>query len=417
MSVALALYRAATGLAEPFARGVLDGRVKRGKEDPARLNERLGRPTALRPDGALVWMHGASVGEALSLLPLVDAFRRERPETTVLVTSGTRTSAEILAKRLPAGALHQYLPVDTPGAAARFMTHWRPALGVFVESELWPNLLRAARRQGAKLALVSARIGDESNRGWSRAPGSARELFATFDLILPQDDAQAARLTALGARDDGRLNLKFAGEPLPVDAATFDEAKRELGSRPLLLAASTHSGEDEIVIAAFASLAASKSKPLLVIAPRHIERGTAIAELAHARNLVVAQRSTGAVIDDSQVYVADTLGELGVWFRLARTALIAGSLVPDIGGHNPLEALRLGCPAASGPHVADWRGVYDALIAANDVAIVRTAQELSDYFAKALTKKDSATAKAAMDLIVQRGDVAPAFAQLKALLP
>ena len=417
MSVTLGLYRAATGLLEPFAPSLLRGRARRGKEDLRRLNERLGRPTTARPEGALVWMHGASVGEALSLLPLVARVRGERPDVTVLVTSGTVTSAEVLAKRLPPGALHQFIPVDAPGAAQRFIAHWRPSLGVFVESELWPNLLTTAHREGAKLALVSARLGDASAEGWGRSPGAARALFSAFDLILPQDDDQAARLSVLGARDDGRLNLKFIGEPLPVDDTVLTDTRAALGDRPLLLAASTHPGEDEIVIAAFEGVAHAPSRPLLVIAPRHPVRGPAIAAYANATGLSVSLRSKGDAIGDAQVHVADTLNEMGLWFRVARMALIGGSMVPDIGGHNPLEAIRLGCPAVSGRYVDGWRSVYAPLVAAGDVPVVSTDDELSVRFARALERKDSTVADAALKLIAEKGDLDPAFARLKQLLP
>jgi 3-deoxy-D-manno-octulosonic-acid transferase len=416
VSAALAFYRLATGALEPFAGGVLRGRVKRGKEDPARLDERLGRPTRPRPDGALVWMHGASVGEAVSLLPLVERFRAERPDVAVLVTSGTVTSAEMMAKRLPAGAIHQYVPVDAPGAAARFIEHWRPSLGVFVESELWPNLLTAARRCGVKLALVSARLGDDSASGWRRAPAMARRLLEGFDLVLPQDDVQAQRLAALGARDDGRLNLKFAGEPLPVDAKALADAKAAIGDRPMILAASTHPGEDALILDAFAR-APTSAAPLLVIVPRHPVRGPEIATLASARGFTTTLRSRGEDVAGAQVHVADTLGELGLWFTLARGALIAGSLVPGVGGHNPLEAIRLGCPVASGPYVDDWRSVYGVLTDAGDVVVVKTSDDLAGFFNAALARKDAATAQAALALIADRADVSPAFAKLRALLP
>jgi 3-deoxy-D-manno-octulosonic-acid transferase len=416
MSAALTAYRAATGLLEPFAERVLRGRARDGKEDLARLNERLGRPVAPRPEAPLVWLHGASVGEGVSLLPLVERLRRERPDSTVLVTSGTVTSAKVLLQRLPPGAIHQYIPVDAPGAAKRFLKHWRPSLGVFVESELWPNLLGAAHRRGVKLALLSARIGEASAEGWGRSRGAARKLFSWFDLVMPQDDVQAARLKALGARDDGRLNLKFLGEPLPADAAALDAAKAALGDRPLLLAASTHPGEDELVLDAFARVVDEPSKPLLMIVPRHPVRGPDVARLARAHSYDVGLRSKGEAPGWSQVYVADTLGELGLWFRLARTSLIGGSLVAGVGGHNPLEAARLGCPVASGPHVVSWKQVYEPLVAAGDVTVTSTADELAAFFTAALKGKDTSSAEATMKLIAERSDLEPAFARLKALM-
>jgi 3-deoxy-D-manno-octulosonic-acid transferase len=418
VSVELGLYRLGTLLLEPWAPMILRGRTKRGKEDPERIRERLGHAGATRPDGDLIWLHGASVGESLSLLPLLERLRHDRPDVAILVTSGTTTAAELLARRLPAGAIHQYIPIDAPVAATRFLDQWRPAVGVFVESELWPNLLLTAHKRGVKLALLSARIGEASAGGWAKAPGAARRLFAAFDLILPQDDAQAARLKALGARDDGRLNLKFAGEPLPVDAAALAQAQSDIGARPLLLAASTHPGEDELALDAFATVATGGAAPLLVLVPRHPARGPAVQDLAHARGFTAALRSAGESPADPQVYVADTLGELGLWFRLARTALIGGSLVPDVGGHNPLEAAQLGCPAVTGSHFDSWRSVFAPLIAAGDVTVVETPADLAAVFAQAIQAKDEARAQATLALIAEKtADLDIAFAQVEALLP
>lgn len=361
MTLSLGLYRAATGLLEPIVPGLLAGRARRGKEDPARLAERLARAEVARPDGPLVWLHGASVGESLSILPLVERLRVERPEVTVLVTSGTTTSAALLAKRLPKGALHQYVPVDAPGAARRFIARWKPSLAVFVESELWPNLLLEAKAAGVRLALVSAKLSDRSFARWNKRPGAARQLLGGFDLILAQDARAHARIEALGGKVSGEADLKFGAAPLPVDEAALD-AERARFARPPLLIASTHPGEDEIVLDAVAALS---ERPPVVLAPRHVERGPAIVALAKARGLTASLRSQSR--ERADILVADTLGEMGLWFRLAGGAVIAGSLVPDIGGHNPLEAARLDCPAISGPFVDNWTSAFAGLEAAGGV--------------------------------------------------
>jgi 3-deoxy-D-manno-octulosonic-acid transferase len=359
------LYRAATTVLEPFAPFLLSRRAKAGKEDRPRLNERLGRPKISRPDGRLVWLHGASVGESLSILPLVERLRAERPEVTVLVTSGTVTSAELLGRRLPAGAIHQFLPLDTPGGARRFLDHWRPDLAVFVESELWPNLLLTAKARGVTLALVSAKLSDKSYRGWQARPFAAYALFSGFDLILAQDGRAAERLGHLGGTVTGEADLKFGAAPLPVDEAALASLRVRLGGRPVLLAASTHPGEDEIVLQAWRALPAHphQDRPRLVIVPRHTERGPAIADLARATGATVSLRSLEPD-DSADIIVADTLGELGLWYRLADLALVAGSLVEGIGGHNPLEPARLGCPIVSGPHIENWLTAYAELRAA-----------------------------------------------------
>ena len=364
LPLSLTLYRAATTALEPLAPLLLERRAKAGKEDRARLNERLGRPTKPRPAGPLVWLHGASVGESLSILPLVERLRAERPDVAVLVTSGTVTSAELLARRLPAGAVHQYLPVDTPGGARRFLDHWRPDLAVFVESELWPNLLLAAKARGVTLALVSAKLSDKSYKRWQARPFAAGRLLGGFDLILAQDGRAAERLTSLGGMVGGEADLKFGAAPLPADKTVLADLRARLGDRPLLLAASTHPGEDEIVLAAWRALS---PRPRLVIAPRHVERGPAILEIARPTGASAALLSAEPEAT-ADIIVADTLGELGLWYRLADLALVAGSLVPGIGGHNPLEPARLDCPIVSGPHVENWLTAYADLRAVDGAA-------------------------------------------------
>lgn len=399
MTLSLGLYRAATGLLEPLAPALLSRRARRGKEDPARLSERLGRGDRARPAGPLVWLHGASVGESLSILPLVERLRAERPGVTVLVTSGTTTSAALLAKRLPADAIHQYVPVDAPGAARRFLARWKPDLAVFVESELWPNLLLEAKGAGTRLALVSAKLSDRSFARWSQRPDAARQLLSAFDLILAQDARAHERFEALGGRVAGEADLKFGAAPLPVDEPTL-AVERARFARPPLLIASTHPGEDEIVLNALAALAALSDRPPAVLAPRHVERGPAILALAKARGLSAVLRSQ-APGESADVVVADTLGEMGLWFRLAGTAIIAGSLVPDIGGHNPLEAARLDCPAISGPFVENWASAFAGLEAAGGV--VMTSPEglrnalAADFADPAAARDRAARARAYVD--------------------
>ena len=356
--LALGLYAAATGLIEPLAPLLLQGRARRGKEDSDRLDERLGRTDTARPPGRLAWLHGASVGESLSLLPLVETIAAARPQVTILMTSGTRTSAELLARRLPCEAIHQYAPLDAPGSARRFVDHWRPDLGLFVESDLWPNLLRAARSSGARLALLSARMSPASLRGWRRAPHSAQALLGLFDLILAKDAAAAAAFRSLGAEVAGLADLKFGAADLPVDPLGLAQARAQLGARSVILAASTHPGDEARVLDAFQAVGDRAAEALLIIVPRHPERGPAIAALVQARGLEVGLRSAGEQPGAAQVYVADTLGELGLWYRLARLAILGGAFAPGVGGHNPLEPARLSCPFVCGPHVQAWAQTY-----------------------------------------------------------
>ena len=386
----LQLYRLVTGLAEPLAPLLLKRRARRGKEDAARLGERLGQASRPRPEGSLAWLHGASVGESLSLLPVIERLRAARPDLQVLITSGTLASAELIARRAPEGVIHQYAPVDAPGAVDRFLDHWRPSLAVFVESEIWPNLLTRAKTRGTRLALISARLSERSLAGWARRPAAARALFRGFDLVLAQTDAVAGGLRGLGARDHGRLNLKLAGAPLAVDQAVLPELKAAAGERPVLLAASTHPGEDEIVLDAFQKIS---GYALLVIVPRHPARAADIRKAAEARGFDTALRTEQA-FGGAHVYIADTLGEMGLWLSLATAVLVGGSLLPGPGGHNPIEPAQLGCPIVTGPHVDNWQGVYADLIGASGAAVARDAFELAAAWSEVLLQPAEARVRA-----------------------
>jgi len=416
----LALYGLATRLIEPFAPALLQRRLARGKEDPARLGERLGHAGRPRPEGVLVWLHGASVGETLSLVALVEALSAARPDIIILVTSGTRTSAALMAERLPAGAIHQYLPVDGPSATARFLDHWRPSLGVFVESELWPNLLLAARERGVRLALLSAKLSEASFKGWRRAPGAARRLRGGFDLILAPDGRAAERIAALGGVVQGVADLKFGAAPLPVDAGLVAARKSDLGDRPMILAASTHPLEEARILSRWRALVAERvDRPLLVIVPRHPERGAAVAEAARLEGLAAGLQTTGSALD-GEVFVADALGQLGLWFRLARLVVMGGSFVDGVGGHNPLEPARLCAPVVSGPHVENWATVYRELEAAGAVLMTQDAAGLDASLRQALDAPESLAAMAdrARDYVAGRDEAARAVAgQVLRLVP
>ena len=393
MSPALIVYRLLTRLLEPLAPRLLDARAKQGKEDPVRVDERLGLTTVARPAGDLVWLHGVSVGETLSLLPVVERIRRQRPDLAILVTSGTLTSAQLLAQRLPVGVIHQFAPVDAPGAVAAFLDHWQPSLAVFVESELWPNLILEARRRGVKLVLASARITEKTVEGWRRFPGAVRQILCAFDRILPQDETSAARLHSLGARIDGHVNLKLSGEAPPHDAAAFTRLSAAIGDRPVVVAASTHDGEEIAIVRALDKLA---DRLCLILVPRHPARSADIATALTRDGYRFARRSQGHEPDrDTDLYLADTLGEMGLFLRLADVVVMGGSFSAalektPVGGHNPLEPARLGKPAVTGPDMSNWATVTDALVEAGGLAIVQAPWDLPAVLAPLLANTDAA---------------------------
>jgi 3-deoxy-D-manno-octulosonic-acid transferase len=398
------LYLAFSARALPLARLVLARRMRRGKEDPARLGERLGRPGVARPPGTLVWLHAASVGEALSILDLVGRLTAMRPDLSLLVTTGTTTSAELMAARLPEGAIHQYVPVDVLPAVRAFLAHWRPALAILIESELWPALISATAAAGVPLILINARFSDRSARGWRRAPGMARALIGRFAAILAQDETSAARLRALGA---GTVtvtgSLKEGSAPLPHDEAERQRFARRLDGRPFWVAASTHAGEEGVVAEAHALIRRAAPRALLVLVPRHPARGGEIAAALTAAGWKVVRRAEGGVPGEATaIYLADTLGELGLWYRLAPVAFLGGSLV-ETGGHNPFEPAALGCAILHGPFVRNFADGFARLGRAGGARLVTDAASLAAEAGRLLAADASATMAAAAWDVVSAG--------------
>jgi 3-deoxy-D-manno-octulosonic-acid transferase len=374
-TLGLAAYRLATMALAPVVPFALRRRLARGKEDAARLGERLGYASLPRPAGQLIWIHGASMGETIAVLPLIAELLKV-PGRAVVVTSGTVTSAAHMAERLPAGAIHQFTPVDTPAATARFLDHWKPDIGLFVESEIWPNMLAGARNRGIKLALINGRMSARSFKGWRYARRTASRLLSFYDICLAQDDDTAARLVQLGARDVSVSgNLKADAPPLPADENKLAALRHVIGRRPVLLAASTHPGEDETFLPAYDALKHQFPDLLAIIAPRHAERGAEIAMLCGTRP--VARRALGVEpTADTAIYVADTMGELGLLYRLADFVFMGGSLVPH-GGQNPLEPARLRRAVLAGPHTENFTRSYEAILGAQGVGRVHSSGDIA----------------------------------------
>lgn len=374
----LKIYRAASRAAGPVAGLALNRRLAAGKEDAARIEERRGVAGRPRPDGALYWIHGASVGESLSVLPLVERLREAAPAARFLVTTGTIASAKMMAERLPEGAFHQYIPLDQPGYVRAFLDHWRPDGAVFVESEFWPNLILEAKTRVPFMALINGRVSPRSFQDWSSQPNAIRYILASFDLILAQDRQNADRLQSLAGRPVASPgNIKNAAAPLPADEAALETLAAAIGDRPRWLAASTHRDEEEIIIAAHKSLSKEFPNLLTIIAPRKPERRDDIAPIIENAGLAFALRSSGAApTDDAPVYLADTLGELGLFYRVSDIAFVGGSATPK-GGHNPLEPARLGTAILHGPHVFNFEETYKDLRQAGGAALVRNDRELA----------------------------------------
>ncbi len=371
----LTVYRLITAALSPAVPLLLRRRLTRGKEDHERSDERLGFASLPRPEGLLIWIHGASVGESVAALPLIDALIAALP-CHVLVTSGTVTSAKVMQQRLPAKAIHQFVPVDTPVATARFLDHWQPQIGLFVDSDMWPNLILNAQGRGVKLAQINARISQRSFANWRRIRASAAVLLAAFETCLAQDEDIAARFRALGARDVRITGSLKADAPLlPADPEKLAALQAAIGSRPVFLASQTHHGEEETILPAHDALHRKFPDLLTIIVPRHPQRGRDIAMLCGTRPC--QQRARGEMPDAATaIYIADTIGELGLFYRLARFCFVGGSLVRH-GGQNPLEPAKLGCAVFAGPHTFNFTTAYEAVFAAQGKGLVASAGEIS----------------------------------------
>ena len=391
-----ALYRGLTTILAPAVLLYLKRRQRRGKEDATRIGERFGIANAGRLPGPLVWIHTASVGEATSVLALMQRLVEERPGIAILATTGTVAAARLLDSRLPEGIIHQFVPVDLPRPVERFLHHWHPDLAIWIESELWPNLLFATQRRAIPMLLVNARLSAGSQARWRLLPGLIRRMLQGFALCLAQDATQAERFRRLGAPEVASVgDLKTAAAPLAADPGALAELHRQIGARPLWLAASTHAGEEEIAAAAHRRLAEAHRGLLTIIAPRHPVRGSVIAERLRAGGLRIARRAAGETITpDTEIYLTDTLGELGLFFRLTGIAFIGGSLVGK-GGHNPFEAARLDCAVLHGPDMANCAGMADALARAAAAETVRDADTLTQAVGRLLADPRLRAARAA----------------------
>jgi 3-deoxy-D-manno-octulosonic-acid transferase len=377
-------YRIATTVLEPAVIGLLYWRQRKGREDRTRLGERQGHPSRARPEGHLVWVHGASIGETLSLLPVVE--RLTQRGVAVLVTSGTRTSASLIARRLPPGAVHQFVPVDVPRYVRRFLDHWQPDLALVAESEIWPNMVIALDQRRIPLVLVNGRMSDRSFRRWQRLPHIIGSLLERFALCLAQTPGDAERLARLGApRVLVSGNLKFDSAPPPADPRVVAHLSGLVAGRPVWLAASTHPGEESAVVAVHRALAQHHPHLLTIVAPRHPHRGEEVAAIAARAGLRAGRRSQGMHPDRAtDVYVADTVGEMGLFYRLANIVLMGGTLAP-VGGHNPIEPAKLGAAILHGPHVHNAMEIYAAVDEARGALMVKDSAGLARAVSRLLS--------------------------------
>jgi 3-deoxy-D-manno-octulosonic-acid transferase len=371
-------YVALSMLAVPFVARATTRKLMRADVTAYRAHERLGHATETRDEGTLIWFHAASVGESLSVLALIGRMGVVLPNAHFLITSGTATSATLINQRMPPRCVHQFAPLDAPGPLKRFLKHWQPDAAIFVESELWPQMLRRTHATGASMALVNARMSERSIASWAKRPRLATYLFEVFDLILTQNDAMAeamVRINAPAPRVARGQNLKSFAGPLPQDEDLLFETRAVLGHRPVWVAASTHAGEEQAILAAHKRLCETHPDLHLILVPRHPERGDDVQKLIAETGMDYTRRSSGD-LPRRAVYLADTLGELGNWFALSDIVFLGGSLLP-IGGHNPFEVAQSGSTVLSGNHVFNFAETFSAMEAAGAARIVADSDDIA----------------------------------------
>ena len=381
------LIRAYSGLTKVIAPILplwLKRRALKGKEDLNRQGERFGQASIARPVDQLFWMHGASVGEVTMLLPLIDKVLAEYPAAHVLVTSGTTTSAELMVKRLPVRAFHQYIPLDTPKAVNAFLDHWTPDMALWAESEIWPNLLLQTKARNIPMALVNARMSEKSINGWFKRPKSAQRLFGCFEVILAGDDATATGLSSLldkAIQNSG--SLKEAAPALPVDAEELTGLKTQIGDRPVWCAASTHKGEEEIILTAHDKVRSNHPDALLILALRHPDRMNDISAIMGEIQVSIRSQK-GDLHDQSSVYLFDTIGEMGLAYSLSDITFVCGSLIKGLMGHNPLEPAHFSNAVLTGEYISSFADSYSSMIAFNAAERILSpdmvGQAVSDLF-------------------------------------
>lgn len=367
-------------LASPLLSAFLRQRQKAGKESPSRFAERMGEAGRDRPDGKLIWVHAASVGEAQSALILIRSLLARYQDLHILVTTGTRTSAKMMENALPDRAFHQFYPVDQPEWVEAFLNHWAPDLILWMESELWPNMLTAIQARKIPSILINARLSPRSFGLWRLFKGTSREILNSFALILCQTEQDATFYRRLGAQNvQVSDNLKYSAAPLPCDDGDLQRLNAALRRRPCWVYASSHESEEKLAARIYTHLKASTPELLTIIVPRHPERREALAEELGAFSLNILFRGKDKALpgDDTDLYIADTMGELGLFYRACPVAVIGRSFSDDGGGgHNPIEAAQLHCAVLHGPHIQNLQEIFDEMNVAGAARLCTSPQDL-----------------------------------------
>jgi 3-deoxy-D-manno-octulosonic-acid transferase len=385
--VVLNLYRFIVCLCAPLLYVLGELRALKGREERARLPERRGLSNIPRPESKIIWIHAASVGETRSVFPLIEKLLNANTNATCLITTVTLTAAQIIKNANNPRIIHQYSPFDHPRWCIRFLNHWKPCAVLWVESELWPTMLESISTRKIPLMMINGRLSDRSSKRWQKFPHTIAKILGFFDICAAQSETDATRLKTLGGTNVITAgNLKYAGTSLPFDADALEKLKTQINNRPCLLFASTHVGEEDIALRVHKALASKHPQLLSIIMPRHPQRGGSIAALCNAPYAI---RSKNQIIThDTQIYIADTLGEPGLFYRLCPIVYLGNGLIPNPGGgHNPIEPAQLGCAIVYGPHMFNFSEIDSALRAQNAAFMIDDESALTQTLDNLLTNK------------------------------
>mgnify|MGYP001366425587 CR=1 FL=1 len=384
------LYSAAIFLSLPILNLHLIWRLKKGKEIPGRISERKGIPSIPRPNGEIIWVHAASVGESLSSIPIIECLLKRNSNLSVLLTTGTVTSAKLMYDRLPEGAFHQFVPLDNSNWIQQFLNYWKPSTVIWLESEFWPNTLYIVKKKSIPLILLNGRVSEQSYHRWKKTPWIINGILSCFDICLAQATEDASYLLELGAKHIIYIgNIKLGSPALPVDEKQLSSLSKAMGDRPNWLISSTHEGEEAIAASLHSKLRQQYPNLLTIIVPRHPERGPVIAEQLRSKGFQCRLRTVGELIDNNtDIYIADTMGELGLFYRLCEIVFMGKSLVYPGGGQNPFEAAKLSRAVLFGPYMGNFIELSTAMVKANAAIQVNNKEELQREIEKLLSLPD-----------------------------
>lgn len=387
MSLLRSGYFGLSWLGAPFVLAYLELRALKGHEDKNRLHERKGMARLPRPKKSLLWVHAVSVGESVGALTIIQAILKKYPEVHVLLTTTTVSSAKVIEKRLPKNTTHQFCPVDTPQAVRRFLDHWQPDLAIWIESEFWPNLIHETQEKGIPTILLNGRMSRKSFSNWQKFKGMISPLLSRLDLCAVQSEEQASFFQTLGATSIAIMgNVKLMTMPLTVDSKRYHALKKEIGERPIWLAACTHPGEEEIIFQTHKTLRKDYPNLLTILVPRHIERASTLQQLASKEGIASALQTETVSLTGVEIYIGNTLGEMGVFYALSPLVVMGATFVPK-GGHNPIEAAQMGAFVLHGPHTFNNAALYDVLASLGFSKSIQEESQLSSLVIPWLSKK------------------------------